>query len=156
MNVAGPSRARLGRRVESTYEEDLLGFLQNLSLDERENFQTDYDNRTRHGYALSDHDLAVNLLLQQARDLTIFNGDRALAQHLAAEEGIGVQDIHPREHQTIAAPQWQPNPDRPAVQRNRDQLNAVQQPEPIPNQATVPQNGNQQNAEQQPDGAAPA
>ncbi|KAF8841104.1 hypothetical protein BDN67DRAFT_967585, partial [Paxillus ammoniavirescens] len=159
MNVAGPSRARpgrlpLGRRVESTYEEDLLELLLHFSLDERENPQTYYDNRTRDGYALSDRDLAVNLLLQQARELTIFNGDRALAQHLAAEEGIGVQDVPRRGHQTIAAPQWQPNPNRPLVQRNRDQLNAVQQP--IPNQDAVPQNGNLQNAEQQPDGTAPA
>ncbi|KAF8841102.1 hypothetical protein BDN67DRAFT_571373 [Paxillus ammoniavirescens] len=107
MNVAGPSRARpgrlaVGRRVESTYEEDLLGIVQSLNIDELEELQTFYENRTRHGHALSDHDIAMNDLLQQARRLSILDEDIALAQRLAGEEGTA--NVNPRVHQVNAVP----------------------------------------------------
>ncbi|KIJ05299.1 hypothetical protein PAXINDRAFT_103831, partial [Paxillus involutus ATCC 200175] len=125
MNVAGPSRARpgrlaVGRRVESTYEEDLLGIVQGLNLDELQELQTFYENRTLHGHALSDHDIAMNVLLQQARRLSILDEDIVLAQRLAAEEGTAI--VNPRAHQVNAVPIR----NQPAVQQN--QQNARQQP----------------------------
>ncbi|KIK92810.1 hypothetical protein PAXRUDRAFT_551814 [Paxillus rubicundulus Ve08.2h10] len=119
MNVAGPSRARPGRRAESTYEEDLLGIVQGLSLDELERLQTFYENRTRNGDTLSDHDVAMNVLLHQARRLSILDEDIVLAQRLAAEEGTAV---NPRAPQVNAAP----NRNQPAAQQN--QPNAMQRP----------------------------
>lgn len=92
MSVAGPSRAsssgRLGQRgrVESTYEEDLLGLLGNLSLDEMDEMQAFF---TRAG-PLSDHDVAMNDLLQQARALAVLNQDILLAQRIADGEDVGV------------------------------------------------------------------
>jgi hypothetical protein len=97
MNVAGPSRVpSSGRlaprgRVESTYEEDLLELLSQLSLDEMDEMQTFFTHRTRAGDPLSDHDMAMNDLLQQARALAVFNQDRVFAQRIAAGEDIGVE-----------------------------------------------------------------
>ncbi|KIK92813.1 hypothetical protein PAXRUDRAFT_99371, partial [Paxillus rubicundulus Ve08.2h10] len=129
MNVAGPSRAQpgrlaAGRRVESTYEEDLLGLVQDLSLDEVEELQTFYGNRTSYGHALSDHDIAMNDLLQQARRLSILNEDIALAQHLAIEEGTAVNlETHPVNEA--------PNPDQPAIQQNEQTTRQRQNRNPL-------------------------
>ncbi|KIJ07212.1 hypothetical protein PAXINDRAFT_19590 [Paxillus involutus ATCC 200175] len=100
MNIAGPSRASPGRLAlrrpsESTHEE--VGLLQGLSLDELEDDQIFYD-------ALSDHDIAMNVLLEQAQGLTVF--DSALAQRPAAEESTAV---NPAAHDVNAAPQPNPN-----------------------------------------------
>ena len=109
MNVAGPSRVAAssgqlapGGRVESIYEEDLLGFLGRLSLDEMDEMQTLFTHRVRAGDPLSDHDMAMNDLLQQARALSVFNQDRVLAQTIA-EEDVGVEER--LEQQPDAVPQ---------------------------------------------------
>lgn len=96
MNVAGPSRARPSGqlapgRVESTYEEDLLEILSQLSLDEMDEMETFFTHRSLAGNQLSDHDMAMNDLLQQARALAVFNQDRVLAQMIAAGEDVGVE-----------------------------------------------------------------
>ena len=98
MNVAGPSRRTLppgrlapGERVKSTYEQDLLGLLTQLSLDEMDEIQTFFTRRTGAGEPLSDHDIAMNDLLQQARALSVFDQDRMLAQRIAAGEEVGVE-----------------------------------------------------------------
>ena len=96
MNVAGPSRVpasgRLapGGRVESTYEDDLLGLLSQLSLDEMDEMETFFAFRMRAGEPMSDHDVAMNDLLQQARALALFDQDRVLAQRIAAGEDVDV------------------------------------------------------------------
>ncbi|KAI9457929.1 hypothetical protein HD554DRAFT_2177512 [Boletus coccyginus] len=101
MNVAGPSRASSsGRRaprerVESTYEEDLLGLLAQLDVEEMDEIQGFFTQRWRGGEPLSDHDIAMNDLLQQARALAIFDQDRALAQRIAAGEDVGVEQRPP-------------------------------------------------------------
>lgn len=96
MNVAGPSRVPSGRRerVESTYEEDLLGLLRELNLDEIDQMQTFF---THTGDRLSDHDIAMNDLLQQARALAVVNQDRVLAQRIAAGEDVSI-DQRPRQN----------------------------------------------------------
>jgi len=92
MNVASPSRASSSGglpprgRVESTYEEDLLGLLAQLNPDEMDEMQMFF---TRAGEPLSNQDIAMNDLLQQARALAIFDQDRALAQQVAAGEDVG-------------------------------------------------------------------
>ena len=98
MDVAGPSRAPAssgqlapGERVESTYEEDLLGLLNHLSLDEMDEMQTLFAHRIRAGDPLSDHDIAMNDLLQQARALADFDQDRVVAQSIATEEVVDVE-----------------------------------------------------------------
>jgi len=94
MNVAGPSRASSSatrRRVESTYEEDLLGLLAQLDAEEMDEIQSFFTHRSRAGQPLSDHDIAMSDVLQQARALAIFDQDRALAQRIAAGEDVGVE-----------------------------------------------------------------
>jgi hypothetical protein len=98
MNVAGPSRVPAssgplapGGRVESAYEEDLLGLLNQLSLDEMVEMQTLFAHRTRAGDPLSDHDMAMNDLLQQARALAVFDQDRVLAQRIDTGEDVDVE-----------------------------------------------------------------
>ena len=95
MNVAGPSsRISIGRfarreRVESTYEEDLLGLVDSLSPDEMDELQTIFAHRIQHGHPLSDHDVAMITLLQQVHELAGINEDRVLAQRVADGEDIG-------------------------------------------------------------------
>ena len=92
MSVAGPSRVLPSWRVaprekiESTYEQDLLGLLDQLSLEERDEFQTSLKRRISAGGRLSDYDVALNDLIQQARELAVFNQDRMLAERIAVEE----------------------------------------------------------------------
>lgn len=117
MNVAGPSRpsGRLTQRenVESTYEQDLLGLLDQLSLDEIDEMQTFFTRRTGAGEPLSDHDSAMNDLLQQARALAVVNEDRMLAQRIAAgEDDIGVEFQRPAIVQTAPLAVPQPNTHR--------------------------------------------
>ena len=52
--------------------------------------QTFFMRRTRGGDPLSDHDVAMTDLLQQARALAVSNQDRELAQRIAAGEHVGV------------------------------------------------------------------
>lgn len=102
MNVAGPSRrvpppGRLAprERVESTYEEDLLELLNQLSIDEMDEMQTFFTLRSSAGVPLSDHEVAMNDLLQQVRTLAVFNQDRILAQQIATGEDVGVEFQRP-------------------------------------------------------------
>lgn len=96
MNVAGPSRAPRSEhlvprgRAEGTYEEDLLEFLGRLSVGEVDELQTFFTRRTHDGNPLSDHDVAMNDLLQQARALAVANEDRLLAQRIAGGEDVGI------------------------------------------------------------------
>jgi len=111
MNIAGPSRASSSGagglaprgRVENTYEEDLLGLLAQLNPDEMDEMQTFF---ARAGEPLSDHDIAMNDLLQQARALAVFNQDWALAQRVAAGEDVGGEQ---RPVQTPGMVQPRPN-----------------------------------------------
>ncbi|KIK92815.1 hypothetical protein PAXRUDRAFT_26576 [Paxillus rubicundulus Ve08.2h10] len=128
MDIAGPSRARPGRLalrrpIETTYGEDLLGFLQGLSIGELEGLQTLYDTRWRHGHALRDHDIAMKVLSQQTQRKTFLNNDRALAQCLAAEEGTAVD---PGVYQVNAAPQPNPAQDLQRLEVQQELLNAAQ------------------------------
>ena len=98
MDVAGPSRVPAssgqsapGERVESAYEEDLLGLLSRLSPDEMDEMQTLFAHRIQAGDPLSDHDIAMNDLLQQAHALAVFDQDGAVAQGITTEEGVGVE-----------------------------------------------------------------
>ena len=98
MDVAGPSRVPAsfgqsapGERIESAYEEDLLGLLSRLSPDEMDEMQTLFAHRIQAGDPLSDHDIAMNDLLQQARALAVFDQDRVVAQGIATEEVAGVE-----------------------------------------------------------------
>ena len=102
MDVAGPSRAPAssgqlapGERVDSAYEEDLLGLLTRLSPDEMDEMQTLFAHRIQAGDPLSDHDIAMNDLLQQARALAVFDQDRVVAQGVATEEVAGVVGQRP-------------------------------------------------------------
>ena len=119
MNVAGPSRRvypfggdAARERVESTYEQDLMGLLDQLGLDELDEMETFFTHRASAGHRLSDHDVAMNDLLQQARALAAFNEDRILAQQIAAgEDGFGLEPQRPPrvEAPRVAVPQ----PNRP-------------------------------------------
>ncbi|KAG9311554.1 hypothetical protein JVU11DRAFT_7759 [Chiua virens] len=93
MSVAGPSRVRAPGRlaresITSTYEDDLQGLLNQLSLDEMDEMETFFTQRASAGERLSDHDLAMNDLLQQARALAFFNEDRILAERIANGEDV--------------------------------------------------------------------
>ncbi|KAF8137116.1 hypothetical protein EV363DRAFT_1316693 [Boletus edulis] len=117
MNVVGssrvppPARLALRGRVESAYEAELLEFLRELGLDELDRIQTHFIHRTHAGDALSDYDVALNDLLQQAR---------GLAQRLAPGEDVAVQ---------------RPNSDGTATRRNsgqqRGERAARSEPPPI-------------------------
>ncbi|KAG8216599.1 hypothetical protein J3R82DRAFT_6785 [Butyriboletus roseoflavus] len=132
MNVAGPSRVPpAGRlaprgRVESTYEDDLLGLLSQLSLDEMDEMQMFFTHRTRGGDPLSDHDVAMNDLLQQARALAVFDQDRVLAQRIAAGEdpSTGVNQVRTPAGATVP----RPNNNGTAAQRNVNQQHGVRAP----------------------------
>ncbi|KAF8137118.1 hypothetical protein EV363DRAFT_1316699 [Boletus edulis] len=110
MNVAGPSRVQpSGRlasrgRVESTYEDDLLGLLNHLSLDEMDEIQSFFTLRTRAGHPMSDHEVAMNDLLQQSRALAVLNQDRALAQRIAIGEDVTGQTPEQRPVPAVARP----------------------------------------------------
>lgn len=91
MDVAGPSlrvprRLQRQRRVETSYEEDLLGLVGQLSPDEINEYRELYDLRMQTGYRPSDYDVALTSLLQQAHELATINEDRILAQRIADEE----------------------------------------------------------------------
>ena len=75
--------------MQSTYEEDLLGLLDQLSPDEIDDIQTFFAHRMQIGLPSSDHDVAMIHLLQQVRGLAEINEDRALAQRIANEEDVG-------------------------------------------------------------------
>ena len=109
MNVAGPSRRvyPLGgdatrERVESTYEQDLLALLDQLGLDELDEMETFFTQRASAGHQLSDHDIAMYDLLQQARALVAFNEDRILAERVTAgQDEVGLEFQRPP---TVEAP----------------------------------------------------
>lgn len=94
MNVAGPSsrlsigRFTRGERVDSTYEQDLLGLLDQLGPEEIDELHTFIAHRMQNGYPSSDHDVAMISLLQQVRELAHINEDRVLAQRIADGEDI--------------------------------------------------------------------
>jgi hypothetical protein len=97
MNVAGPSSRRVsigrftrGERVESTYEEDLLGLLDQLNPDQIDELQAFFAHRIQNGHPSSDHDVAMINLLQQVRSLAGINEDRVFAQRIADGEDIRV------------------------------------------------------------------
>lgn len=77
--------------VENNYEEDLLRFLGELSLNDMDQMRTYSMHRMRAGDPLSDADVAMIDLLQQALALASLNQDRALAQQIAAGEDVGDQ-----------------------------------------------------------------
>ncbi|OJA13081.1 hypothetical protein AZE42_12040 [Rhizopogon vesiculosus] len=89
MNVAGPSRTRLafGTTDQSTYEESLTRMITQMDFSDIERLQASYGTRLRRGQALSDHEIAFALLLQNARELADLDADWEVAQRLALEEG---------------------------------------------------------------------
>ncbi|KAH7921836.1 hypothetical protein BV22DRAFT_1038165 [Leucogyrophana mollusca] len=95
--------SRLGRRaaVVSGYEDDLLELVAQLSLEDIESIQTAQGNKTSAGAPLTDHEVALGLLLQNAREVATFNSDRALALELAEAEEV---------RQVIIADQMRGNP----------------------------------------------
>lgn len=68
-----------------------MGLLNQLGLDEIEEIQTVFTRMARAGAPLSDHDIAMNDLLQQVRTLAVANEDRALAQRIAGGEDVGAE-----------------------------------------------------------------
>ena len=99
MSVAGPSRIPPSGRsapreqIGNTYEQDLLRLLDQLSLEERDEFQTSLMQRISAGGRLTDHEVALNDLIQQARDLAAFNQDRLLAERVATQEDSDVKGV---------------------------------------------------------------
>lgn len=92
MGAAGPSSRRAG--IESTYEQDLRGLLDRLSLEEKDEFQASMTRRISAGGRLSDHEIALNDLIQQARELAALEQDRMLAERIAIEEDSDVDVDH--------------------------------------------------------------
>ncbi|OAX32777.1 hypothetical protein K503DRAFT_576689 [Rhizopogon vinicolor AM-OR11-026] len=89
MNVAGPSRPRLafGTTDQSTYEEGLTRMITQMDFSDIERLQASYGTRLHRGQALSDHEIAFALLMQNARELADLDADWEVAQRLALEEG---------------------------------------------------------------------
>ena len=90
MSLAGPSRPRPVSGNRNNYEEDLTRMINQLDLSDVERLQASYGTRVRQGQALSDHEIAFVLLMQNARELADLDADRAVAQRLALEELEGV------------------------------------------------------------------
>ncbi|KAH7912639.1 hypothetical protein BJ138DRAFT_756699 [Hygrophoropsis aurantiaca] len=89
MNIssgAGPSRPISRVRLDSLlfdHEDDLHGLIAQLTLEDIEAMENALGIKTLTGAALNDRDVAMGLLLQNARELALLNNDRALAQSLA-------------------------------------------------------------------------
>ncbi|KAI6150011.1 hypothetical protein EDD17DRAFT_1197334 [Pisolithus thermaeus] len=88
MDIAGPSQPRsrgstASIRPQSTYEDDLLHILAGLGLEGTDQFREYYDRRNRQGRQMTDHEVAMSIFLQDARDLESIEEDRALALELA-------------------------------------------------------------------------
>lgn len=99
MSLAGPSRPRpvFGTIDRNNYEEDLTRMITQLDFSDVERLQASYGARVRQGQALSDHEIAFVLLMQNARELADLDADRAVAQRLALEELEGEEpDPAPR------------------------------------------------------------
>jgi hypothetical protein len=89
MNVAGPSRLRPlavpEARDRDNYEEDLTRLIAELDLADIERLQAVHETRLQRGQGLSDRELALLLLMQNAREIVQLDADLALA--LALGEG---------------------------------------------------------------------
>ncbi|KAL4068439.1 hypothetical protein V8B97DRAFT_2058464 [Scleroderma yunnanense] len=112
MNVAGPSRPHVGRaatngRVNtSVHEDDLLRLLGDLGPMGAQHLQQYYENRSRTGETMTDHDLAMSFFLQNAADMAAMDEDRALASLLAEE--LNLEDNIAMLHDWADAPQAPP------------------------------------------------
>ncbi|KAI5997293.1 hypothetical protein F5J12DRAFT_852176 [Pisolithus orientalis] len=112
MNIAGPSQPRnrgstASNRPQSTYEDDLLRILAQLGPDGTNQFREFYDRRNHQGQQMTDHEIAMRMFLQGARDLEAIEGDRALALALA-------QDLQLEDEPVVEASiPRRPNPPQP-------------------------------------------
>ncbi|KAI6138444.1 hypothetical protein EDD17DRAFT_394987 [Pisolithus thermaeus] len=84
MDRAGPSQPRnrdltASDRPRSAYEDDLFRILTNLGPDGTRQYQEYYDRRTRQGRRMTDHDVAMSVFLENAKDLEAIEEDRTLA-----------------------------------------------------------------------------
>ncbi|KAI6145752.1 hypothetical protein EDD17DRAFT_129344 [Pisolithus thermaeus] len=102
MDIAGPSQPRrrgstTSNRPQSTYEDDLLQILAGLGPEGTDQFREYYDRRNRQGRQMTDHEVAMSMFLQDARDLEAIEEDRALAlelaQHLHLEDEVNTPVI---------------------------------------------------------------
>ncbi|OAX31305.1 hypothetical protein K503DRAFT_870681 [Rhizopogon vinicolor AM-OR11-026] len=117
MNIAGPSRLRPlavpEARDRANYEEDLTRLVAELDLADIERLQAVHETRLQRGQGLSDRELALLLLMQNAREIVQLDADHALA--LALGEG---EDEEPDPAPTRVQPQAAVEP-QPAI-RNAD------------------------------------
>ncbi|KAI6112099.1 hypothetical protein EDD16DRAFT_1178355 [Pisolithus croceorrhizus] len=117
MDIAGPSQSRrrgstASNRPQSTYEDDLLQILAGLGPEGTDQFREYYDRRNRQGRQMTDHEVAMSMFLQDARDLEAIEEDRALALELAQHLHLEGEVNTPVIRATV--------PGRPNLPRPRD------------------------------------
>lgn len=106
MDVAGPSQPRsrgstASSRRQGTYEDDLLRILTDLGPEGTDHIREYYDRRNRQGRQMTDHEVAMSMFLQDARDLEAIEEDRALALELAQHLHLEEEEITPTTRATV-------------------------------------------------------
>lgn len=98
--LAGPSQPRnrnsmASNRPQSTYEDDLLRILIDLGPEGIRQFQEYYDRRNCQGRRMTDHDVAMSMFLENAKELEAIAEDRALALASARDPHLEGKETTP-------------------------------------------------------------
>ncbi|KII92507.1 hypothetical protein PLICRDRAFT_172589 [Plicaturopsis crispa FD-325 SS-3] len=116
-SVAGPSRPTVRSTSARAHDEeaDLLDLAARLSLADVDELIGQHKGKAREGAPLSDAEIALNLFAEDARSMSLFNSDRALARSLGQEE----EEVFSARLQTppTRAPDQRQRPTRPPVAR---------------------------------------
>lgn len=93
-SLAGPSRSRPQDHVTS--DADMLALLAQLTLADIEEIENRQKGKQRQGAPMTDAELALSLMAEDARSLEVFNSDHALARRLAQSESDFAERRLPR------------------------------------------------------------